>query len=135
MQFRNEYYFLSNMYPCTIEYNGKKYPCVETAFQAQKSSDVDFIRNGCFVDGFTAKKIGRHVKLRSDWQNVKIDIMKDIIRAKFHNEQLRKMLLATGNKELVEDNSWGDYFWGRCNGVGENMLGKILMLIRSELRC
>jgi predicted NAD-dependent protein-ADP-ribosyltransferase YbiA (DUF1768 family) len=59
--------------------------------------------------------------------------MEDLLRQKFQNPYLKNKLLATGNAEIEETNSWGDVFWGICKGVGENHLGKILMKIRSEL--
>ena len=81
MVFRNNYYFLSNMFPCTISYNGKTYKCAEAAFQAQK--DLNSSLNFTEVDGFTAKKYGRKVNLRKDWNSVRVAIMKEILIAKF----------------------------------------------------
>ena len=61
--------------------------------------------------------------------------MEDICRAKFtQNEELKKKLIDTGDATLIEGNTWNDTFWGVCNGVGENNLGKILMKIREELK-
>lgn len=60
--------------------------------------------------------------------------MEDIVRDKFtRNEDLKAMLLATGDEGLIEGNWWGDTFWGECKGQGENHLGRILMKIRREL--
>ena len=50
------------------------------------------------------------------------------------NPELGNKLLETGNQELVEGNTWGDIFWGVCNGKGQNWLGKILMMVRDEIR-
>ncbi len=73
------------------------------------------------------------MKLRSDWEQVKVRIMKEICKAKFdQNETLRQQLLATGNEPLEEGNTWGDRIWGTVDGVGQNHLGKILMEIRKE---
>jgi ribA/ribD-fused uncharacterized protein len=71
---------------------------------------------------------------RSDWEDVKVDIMRDILRAKVaQHEYVRRKLLGTGERELVE-NSWRDDFWGwGQNQGGKNMLGKLWMEIRSEL--
>ena len=82
-----------------------------------------------------AKRLGRRMRLRSDWEQVKYDVMLDVVRAKFNQHpDLAQKLLATGDEELVEGNDWGDTYWGVCNGRGKNMLGKILMRVRAELR-
>lgn len=133
MQFRNEYYFLSNMYPCKITFilNDKSYTFLsaESAYQACKSPvNADMF---CNLNGYEAKKLGRKLPLRTDWDIVKFDIMKIILNIKFQNpELLHKLLNIRG--EIVEENNWGDYFWGKCNGVGQNNLGKILMSIRDK---
>ena len=82
----------------------------------------------------TAKKMGRRVNLRKDWEDVKIQVMEKGLRLKFQDPTLRKKLLATGDEELVEGNPWGDRYWGVCNGSGKNKLGKLLMKIREELQ-
>jgi len=82
-----------------------------------------------------AKRLGRRVNLRKDWEDIKIDIMYEINVAKFtQNENLKEMLLKTGSAKLVEGNTWHDTFWGVCNGAGRNELGKILERVRNELR-
>ena len=81
-----------------------------------------------------AKRMGRVVPLRSDWEQVKDSIMEELIRSKFQDRSLAFMLWSTGSKELIEGNSWHDTYWGMCNGVGRNQLGKILMKIREEIR-
>lgn len=134
-QFRDEYFFLSNFYLCDILYNGLKYGSVEAAFQAQKVTNLkDQVPFTQMTPG-QAKKYGRKVKLRKDWEEVKLGIMEEIIREKFkYDPELTKMLLETGDKELIEGNNWNDTFWGVCKDKGENHLGKILMKIREELR-
>jgi predicted NAD-dependent protein-ADP-ribosyltransferase YbiA (DUF1768 family) len=59
--------------------------------------------------------------------------MEDLSRQKFSHPELRQKLLDTGSCTLVEGNTWGDTFWGVCDGVGENHLGKLLMTIRADL--
>ena len=84
-----------------------------------------------------AKRLGRHVQLRPDWENVKLPIMEEIVRAKFtQHPELAARLLATGDALLVEGTTWGDTCWGidLTTGEGENRLGQILMQIRAELR-
>lgn len=137
MQFRNEYHFLSNFYRCPVTYEGLTYQNTEAAFQAAKCIGENIGLRNEFVNlsGGEAKRKGRHVPLRADWENVKLNVMLAIVTAKFkQNPDLAKKLLATDNLELVEDNTWNDTYWGRCQGVGKNMLGTILMQVRYELQ-
>ncbi len=134
MRFRNEYWFLSNMYPCSIWYEGAldgKYifRSVETIFQMMKCDDDNEKKGFELLNGFEAKKRGRRVKLRDDWNEIKLDVMRDILEVKFSIPDLKNKLMRV-NDEIVEDNNWGDRYWGRCNGIGKNMLGKLLMEIR-----
>jgi ribA/ribD-fused uncharacterized protein len=82
------------------------------------------------------KKKSRSIKLRSDWDRIKIRVMFEVLRIKFSIPELQSKLLATGNQELIEGNDWGDEFWGvnKHTGVGRNFLGRILMHIRQEIR-
>jgi N-glycosidase YbiA len=96
-----------------------------------------------------AKRMGRRLKLRPDWEEVKLAIMLDLLRLKFRpiilkprslgptlstfQTSLAGRLIATGEAELIESNTWNDFFWGVCMGVGENHLGKLLMRVRKEL--
>ena len=134
MRFRNEYWFLSNMYPCSIWYEGAldgKYifRSVETIFQMMKCDDDNEKKGFELLNGFEAKKRGRRVKLRDDWNEIKLDVMRDILEVKFSIPDLKNKIMRV-NDEIVEDNNWGDRYWGRCNGIGKNMLGKLLMEIR-----
>lgn len=116
-----------------VTYNGITYRNTEAAFQAQKC----LARAHEFADisASEAKRLGRKVTLRSDWNNVRIGIMHDIVLAKFcQNTDLCEQLIATGDCELIEGNYWGDRFWGVCSGTGENHLGQILMQVRNELK-
>lgn len=131
-EFKNEYYFLSNYYPCKVVYNGIMFKNTEAAFHAQKNPEkaMSFM----FLNPSNAKREGRQVQLREDWEEVKDNIMYEINLAKFtQNPDLKAKLLATGNEELVEGNTWGDQYWGVAFGYGYNKLGKILMRIRREL--
>ena len=80
------------------------------------------------------KRLGGKVSMRGDWDEIKVGVMRDLIRIKFQDEQLVAELLCTGHKELIEGNTWNDIFWGVCNGKGENWLGRILMEVREDLR-
>lgn len=132
--FRDEYYFLSNFYKAPVTYNGLTYRNNEAAYQAQKTMDENERKHFCFMNASEAKKTGRHVILRKDWENVKIGIMHELVEAKFRqNPDLAEKLLATGDMYLEEGNTWGDRTWGVVNGVGANNLGRILMEIRTVL--
>jgi predicted NAD-dependent protein-ADP-ribosyltransferase YbiA (DUF1768 family) len=78
--------------------------------------------------------MGRSVKLRPDWESIKLDVMETAVRIKFTDPELAAKLIATGDEELIEGNWWNDTFWGVCNGVGENHLGKILMKVRADIK-
>jgi ribA/ribD-fused uncharacterized protein len=127
--------FLSNFYTSTIYVDGKSYASVEHAYQAFKTLDPvqhETIRNAKTPG--EAKKLGRAIPLRKDWETVKVDLMKDFVHRKFENPFLREMLLATDEADLVEGNHWNDTFWGVCRGVGQNWLGRILMDERASIQ-
>ena len=132
--FSNEFSFLSNFYEIPLEYKGYTFTSTEAAFMAEKSGNPeDFARFTEYHPG-KAKREGLKVILRPDWEDVKIPIMKAIVKAKFEQHpELKTKLLATENLELIEGNSHDDTFWGICNGIGQNNLGLILMEIRKEL--
>lgn len=133
-KFRGDYYFLSNMYPEVLYINGEMYPSAEHAFQASKSLDKD-VRLGMAVcrSAKEAKQAGRLINLRLDWEDVKVDVMYNILKAKFADPELAQKLRDTGDEELIEENNWGDTFWGVCKGKGKNMLGNLLMKVRKEI--
>lgn len=81
-----------------------------------------------------AKRLGKAVQLPDDWDERKFEVMRELIRKKFENPLLRAMLLATEDAVLVEGNTWNDRVWGVCHGMGQNMLGRILMDVRDEIR-
>lgn len=132
-RFDDAYAFLSNFYSAPVTFEGTTFPTVEHAFQAAKTLDKTERLKVLTMTPGQAKRFGRHVQLRSDWESIKVDIMTQLVRQKFSHEPLCSKLLATGSEELVEGNWWHDTFWGVCNGVGENHLGQILMQIRTEL--
>lgn len=134
-KFTGEYFFLSNFYKANVIYCGIRYTNNEAAFQSMKvknDKDRDKFTN---LDPSSAKKLGRNIDLREDWEDIKFDIMHQICTNKFNqNEDLKQKLLATGDKYLIEGNNWKDTYWGVYNGVGENNLGIILMNVRENLR-
>lgn len=131
-QFKGKYHFLSNYFMKDLIYKGVLYSSAEVAFQAQKCPAK--IPQFLSLTSAEAKRLGRKVKLRPDWEEVKDEIMYEIIQAKFRDTRLKNRLLGTGDAILVEGNDWGDRYWGMVDGVGENKLGKILMRVREELR-
>lgn len=134
-EFRGKYYFLSNFFDAPVTYDGITYKNNEAAFQAQKTKTRRERHAFSNITASDAKRLGRRVDLRSDWNDVRILYMTEIVRAKFtQNEDLKRKLLDTENEYLIEGNTWGDRFWGKVNGVGDNHLGQILMQIRDELR-
>lgn len=142
--FRNENYFLSNMFPTKVTVPWGTYECSEAAFQAAKCADETQKTMFINIDGFTAKKLGgiygyngHKIVLRSDWNEISYDIMRQVVTAKFSNNILATKLLATGDEELVEgsknDRLWGAV-WNGTTWEGENRLGKILMETRQNIR-
>lgn len=137
--FRNKYNFLSNFYPCEIEYDGKTYQNSEAAFQAQKTLNEEEKDQFTDLNPSAAKRLGRRVQLRTDWEDIKLDVMYNVVYQKFkQNDDIRCKLLNTGDEELIEGNTWRDTYWGMYknkdgNFVGENHLGKILMKVRDDL--
>jgi ribA/ribD-fused uncharacterized protein len=136
-RFEGDYRIYSNFYmhPVTLKDDGITYPSNEHGYHAMKTLDPaerEYIRSRTTPG--QAKRAGQRVTLRPDWNEIKLDVMLDLVRQKFNSPGLKEQLLSTGNDELEEGNGWGDKFWGVCNGVGENYLGKILMQVRKELR-
>ncbi len=135
-EFRNQYYFLSNFYECLVSYNGITYRNAEAAFQAQKTLDNDIRKQFEAMSASEAKKQGRRISLREDWEDVKVDIMRDIVLAKFEqNPELSDKLIKTDGMCLIEGNNWGDRTWGMVGNEGMNLLGNILMETRETLIC
>ena len=135
--FTGEYRFLSNFWLCKIMFEGVEYPSTEHAYVAAKTlKQEDRIKISKIETAGKAKRYGREVLLRDDWDSVKLLIMEDLLRYKFtHHKNLKEKLLATYPKYLKEGNYHNDKIWGVClkTGEGTNLLGKILMNVRDEL--
>ena len=137
--FQGAYRFMSNFYPCAVEFDGIKYKSSEAAYQASKvpvgedweQDKVAFAQ----LNAREARRSGQLLRcLRHDWDDVKLNIMYRILRSKFsQNPDLRRKLLDTDGTYLEETNYWRDTFWGIYNGVGENHLGRLLMVVRDEI--
>ena len=133
--FFGEFRFLSNFWPAAVEYNGMRYRTVEHAYQAAKTLDQSHRRKVKMLESpGKAKRLGSKFELRPDWDDIKVEVMLDLVRQKFTNHpELKGSLLSTGAAVLIESNSWGDTFWGVCDGEGNNRLGQILMRVRDEI--
>lgn len=139
--FDGKWAFLSNFYWNEIEFEGITYPTNEHFFQAMKTLDIGERQKiaNCLTPG-QAKRMGRQVALRSDWEEVKEDIMFLGLCLKFADEQLADWLVETGDEPLEEGTTWHDNEWGNCscpkcrNIEGKNKLGKLLMKVREMIR-
>ena len=140
--FADEYYFLSNYYdPCRVTYHGITYWNSEAAYQAQKCKNPDERIRFAKLAPDVAKALGKSVEIREDWDDIRDEVMHDVVLAKFtQHPELAKKLIATRRQYLVEGNDWHDNHFGdchcyRCRRIkGENVLGKILMDVREYLK-
>jgi ribA/ribD-fused uncharacterized protein len=135
---RDAYGCFSNFSAHPIELNGKRWPTSEHYFQAQKFAGTEHEEQVRLTKTpKQAAEMGRDRSrpLRSDWEQIKDDVMREVVRQKFLTHQdIQKVLLDTGEEELVEATTY-DYYWGcGTKKTGKNMLGKILMEIRAEIR-
>jgi ribA/ribD-fused uncharacterized protein len=149
VHFAYEHDFLSNFYPSPVMFDGMNYASVEHAYQAAKTLDSE--KRLVFTSGFNpnlsaaqAKKIGRSLDIREDWEKVKVPVMRELLFRKFAKGELREKLIATGDAYLQEGNWWHDVFWGVCyhkmegktcrqpehEAFGGNHLGYLLMDVR-----
>ena len=144
LSFSGNYSYLSNFYvgspaPYRITLSdGEIYQLFRTsehAYQAAKARTVEEAsRVARTSNPRDAKRQGRALIVRDDWDDIKLSVMAHVIAMKFsYDIVLREKLLGTGDALLVEGNTWGDTFWGQCRGVGENHLGRTLMGVRSAL--
>lgn len=130
MYFKGEFYFLSNMYPCKVIYNGINYGSSENLFQALKCANSCDMTKFVGIHPIQAKKLGRTIEMKKNWEKIKINRMRLALYSKFkYNPELVDKLLEV--KEVIrEDNNWNDTFWGVYHGCGKNVLGQLLMEIR-----
>lgn len=150
--FDGKHRWLSNFAPSTvyilIGMKWVKCPTVEHAFQASKTLSQDERRKIVSANSpYTAKHLGRSVRVVSYWEEIKIVVMLELLRQKFSRKELAKRLVNTLDAPLVEGNYWHDNFWGVCRcgsrdvpdvrdscTGGENWLGKLLMRVRKDIR-
>lgn len=145
--FDGEHSFLSNFTYVGVHLDGVRYPSVEHAYQAAKTNipserypfssaamTEDKRAGRDIMTSGRAKRAGRKVTLDPNFDHTKADVMRALLQQKFANPKFGAKLDATGDAELIEGNRWGDTYWGVCNGVGQNVLGRLLMDIRAERR-
>jgi len=134
--FTGKYAFLSNFHLSPTKLDNQLYASVEHAFQAAKTHDPQEREQIRFAPSARdSKNLGRKCTRRSDWHDIRLELMLELVRSKFElNPDLAERLLDTGDQDLQEGNTWNDHFWGVCEGEGENHLGRILMQVRGELR-
>ncbi len=136
-EFQGEFRWLSNFYKCFVQYEGIIFPSSEHAYVAAKTLNMEQRKRIAKIDSpGKVKRYGREITLRPGWGRAKLNVMREIVEAKFRqNPDLRQKLLDTGGLHIQEGNRWGDTFWGvdLRTGKGSNHLGKILMGIRRTL--
>jgi ribA/ribD-fused uncharacterized protein len=134
---KDAYGEFSNFASFPFDLDGMRWPTTEHYFQAQKFHDQAYReRIRLVASPMVAARLGRSrsVPIRDDWETAKDDVMRTAIRAKFcSHPELKRLLLATGNEELIEQTTQ-DHYWGcGTSGTGRNMLGVLLMELRQEL--
>lgn len=137
--FKDTHSFLSNFHPCVVVYERVEYPSLEHAYVAAKTKS-ELLRNEVLQKSKPGevKRLGKKFP-KEDWytDEFRLSVMEYLLLQKFNPEThpiLADNLLATGDEDLCEGNTWGDTFWGVCRGEGENNLGKLLMKVREHYR-
>lgn len=129
---RNEYAFMSNYYPCKVTYNGLTYGSSEAAYQAQKEPDPEKRKLYCETSPSMARLLSEQITMPPAWYLIKDQIMYEVNKAKFVQNEGFKELLLEVSEDIVQENTWNDTYWGVCNGTGLNKFGEILTKIREE---
>lgn len=136
-EFQNEFRWLSNFAPVKIILDSIEYSSVEHAYMSAKSDDQKW-KLFCSDSNNTpgkVKKASKTIKLVSNWEDIKVEVMGKCLEQKFSQEPYKTLLKETGNKYIQEGNNWNDKFWGVClkTNSGENNLGKLIMKIREKI--
>jgi hypothetical protein len=140
-QFKGEHSFLSNFYEHPLLFDGIIYRTLEHAFQAAKTDNQETKRRIAekATPGAAKRAGGRRGIIKdfdyASWEAKKDQVMETLVRIKFADVTLARLLLKTDDAILEEGNSWNDTYWGVSlkSGKGQNKLGQILMKIRSQL--
>ena len=130
-----EHGIYSNFFPRMFTLNRRRWKSVEHYYQAAKTKDPsEAVKIRRCKNAAVAKRLGKAVKLRNDWDSVKVSVMEEAVYAKFsQHEDLKKRLLDTGDSIIHEDSPY-DFIWGWGKGKGQDLLGKVLMKVRDRLR-
>ena len=131
-----EYRWLSNYHICPVMYEEVIYPSSENAYQAAKTNDLPLRKIFTEITPKESKKLGNKIGIPEKWNDIRYQVMYDILYDKFtRNEDLKQMLIKTGNKYLEETVYWSDIYWAKHykTGIGESKLGEILMKIREKI--
>lgn len=140
--FSGPYERFSNFYPVTIYWNNFNFKSVEHAYVASKSKSFEFwyeIAKLPHDSAGKAKRMGRKIVIRDDWQMLKLSFMRKFLYQKFNYHEFKELLLSTGDATIIEGNYWHDNYWGNCSCKkciefeGQNQLGKLLMKIRGNI--
>lgn len=135
--FRDDYKFLSNFYPCKITIAGYTFPSVENAYQAMKCANPNDYSQFVNIGPAEAKKLGRKIQLRNDWEQIKYNVMRQLLDLKFQDKILLRMLQDTAPESIIEGNYWHDNYWGMCqcdkckDKIKHNHLGELLQRKRN----
>lgn len=136
-EFQGKYCWMSNFAPCKVRHNGIEYQSTENFYQAMKTKDLALRQEINAATPGQAKRFTRHIEIREDWdEELKVKVMTYALLQKFQQEPYRNLLIQTGEQHIQEGNNWNDKFWGVClkTNEGKNMLGKLLMQIRSNIQ-
>lgn len=134
--FSGEYRWLSNFYRLEypIEVNGYNFYTIENLYQAFKCAKQDDFKYFADITPSEAKKLGRTIEIINGWDSMKLEVMRELQIIKYSQPKFRDLLIQTGDLYIEETNTWNDTYWGVCNGIGLNNLGKIIMDIRETLK-
>ncbi len=139
-EFQGPWREYSNFEGPPVQYGMMIYDHVENAYHAAKSLDFNVRRQFMHLTASEAKKLGRQIECRPDWEKVKLAVMEILVREKFLHRKPLGLLLASGTMQIEEGNTWHDNFWGICrcpkcaNLEAYNHLGELLMKIRGEMQ-
>lgn len=134
-EFRGEYSWLSNFFPVQIEYEGLTYPSVEHAYQAGKLINIEDRKLFLIMSASQAKRNWKKYKTYNLTEEFRLNLMYQLLSIKFNQEPFKSLLIATGDCYIQEGTRWFEPFWGKqlSTGEGKNMLGHLIMQIRTEL--
>lgn len=136
--YEQEFYVFSNFSSFALEWKDHVWMTSEHAYHSEKFTDpkiLEALKETRSAHDAMKLAYANKGKYRNDWNDVRLSVMREILRAKVaQHPYVKKKLLESGNKELIE-NSWRDAFWGwGPNRDGENQLGKLWMEVRAEIR-